>query len=237
MARGWYLQPEAPLAVPLKRPCGLCPRGRINQGLGQTNERLEALGARCGNLSSDDDLELVDCALQLVVDDRVGELVGQLALLERLGEPFLDLALAFGAACAQTPFELLAVRRRGEDRDAAGAAIAYCERAGGLAREQDRPAAARDPLNLRPQRPRAPPLAPRKAYILEERILGELPVELLVRPEVVLAVLLLLGPARAGRRRDGQRQLRNAFEQQPRKGALPLAGRAGDDENGRALTC
>ena len=29
----------------------------------------------------------------------------------------------------------------------------------------------------------------------------------------------------------------DAFQQHPRKGALPLAGRAGDDENGSVLTC
>src|SRR5256886_9001654 len=58
--------------------------------------RLEALGARCGNFSSDDALELVDRAVQLVIDDRVGELAGELALLERLRQALLDLAFAFG---------------------------------------------------------------------------------------------------------------------------------------------
>src|SRR4051795_12638782 len=117
--RGWimawrcYLQLEPPLAAPLER-------GRAG------------LGARRHDLSSDDRLQLVDGSLQPVVDDRVGELVGELALLERLGEPFFDLALAFRATGPQPPLELLAVRRRDEDGHAARNSVANRQRAPGL---------------------------------------------------------------------------------------------------------
>ena len=53
---------------------------------------------RCCELPSHDALQLADRALEVVVDDRVGELAGELPLLERLGDALLDLDLALGAA-------------------------------------------------------------------------------------------------------------------------------------------
>jgi hypothetical protein len=76
-------------------------------------------------------------------------------------------------------------------------------------------------------------LAPRPLDPLEELVVGEAPVELVRADEPVLAPVLLAGAAGARRRRDGELQLRNALEQQPRKRALALAGRAGDDEDRR----
>src|SRR4029078_2664816 len=194
-------------------------------------------GPRGGNFSSDDALELVDRALQLVVDDRIGELTGELALLERLREPLLDLALAFGPARAKSPLELLAVRSRDEDRDAARDAVAHGQGAAGLEPQQDRPPLARDPLDLRPECPRPLVLTPRPLDPLQELVRGEPPVEFFPVDEVVLAAVLLTRPARAGGRGYRQLQLRDAVQQHPREGALPLAGGPGDDEDRRALTC
>src|SRR5436305_3883728 len=131
MVRRCYLQREAPLVVPLKRPCGLLPVRPDKPGR-RASGRLEALGARCGDFSSDDALELVDRAVQLVIDDRVGELAGELALLEGLREALPDLAFAFGTASPQPPLELLAIRSRDEDRDAARDPVAHSQGAAGL---------------------------------------------------------------------------------------------------------
>src|SRR6266516_4346282 len=195
------------------------------------------LGARRGDFPPDNSLELADRAFQIVVDDRVGELAGELALLESLGQPLLDLALAFGSSLSQAFLELLAVRGGDEDRDAAWYPVANGQRTARLELEQDWPSLAGDPLDLRPERPRTPVLAPGPLDPFEELVGRTAALELIGADEVVLAAVLLSRPSLACRRGNGQRHLRNAFEQHPRKGALPLAGGAGDDENGRAFTC
>ena len=94
-----------------------------------------------------------------------------------------------------------------------------------------------DALDLRPQRPCSLVLAPGPFDPLQEFVRGEPAIEFLAADEVVLAAVLLPGPALARRRGHRQLQLGDALEKHLRKGALPLAGGAGDDEDGRAFTC
>src|SRR2546430_898307 len=206
----------------------------------QLRRRLRSsrdLGARRGDFSSDDSLELPDRAFQIVVDDGVGELTGELALLESLGQPLLDLALALGSSRPQAFFELLAVRGGDEDRHASGYPVANGQCSTRLELEQDRSSRAGDPLELRPERSRSLVLAPGPFDPLQELVGRSSALEFIGGDEVVLAAILLSGTPLSRGRGNGQRQLRNTFQQHPGKGALPLAGGAGDDENGRAFTC
>src|ERR671930_2769980 len=114
----------------------------------------------------DDLLELGGRPLEIVVDDEVVELLRELQLLVRERQPLADLAGAFGRAVAQPPLELVEARRRDEDRDAAGNLVADAEGAHGLEVEQRDPAARRDAVELRAERPRA--LAPREVDVLDE---------------------------------------------------------------------
>jgi hypothetical protein len=97
----------------------------------------------------------------------------------------------------------------------------------------------RDPLDLGPQRAGALVLAPRPLDPLEKLVCREQTVELLLASEVVLAPFLLAGPSFAGGHGDRELELWNPLQQHPRQRALPLAGRAGDDEDRRArpATC
>jgi hypothetical protein len=165
----------------------------------------------------------------------VGELPCQLSLLQGLGDPLLDLPPALRAAGTQPALELLLTRRRDEDRDAVGDPVPDGERAAGLQLEQGGLAASRDPVDLRAQRAGALAVAPRPLDPFEEVVGREPAVELFARQEPVVPPVDLARPPLSRRRRNRELELRNALEQQPRQGALPLAGRAGDDEDGRAL--
>ena len=111
------------------------------------------------------------------------------------------------------------------------------ESAAGFELQQNRAAAARDALDLRPERPRSLVFAPGPFDPFQELVRGQPAVELLAADEVILAAVLLPGAPLARRRGHRQLQLRHPLEQHPRQRALPLTGGARDDEDRRALTC
>src|SRR6266516_5555287 len=99
-------------------------------------------------LPADDFLERVQRPAEIVVHDLVVELRLELQLPVGDLEPLVDLPFAFGGAGPQPLLQLVAARRRDEDRHRAGNPVADYERAAGLDLEQ-RPAAAAaagDPL-------------------------------------------------------------------------------------------
>src|SRR5438552_3696837 len=184
---------------------------------------MGAYGTCALQFAADDFLELVQSPLEIVVHDLVVELPFVLKLPLGDLEPLVDLPLALGRAGPEPLLELVAARRRDEDRHRAGDPVAHGERAAGLDLEQRRMAAAGDPLQLRPEGSRAVAFAPRKRHVLEEPVLGEAFVELIVRQEPVVAPVLLAWPAGSRRRRDGKLELRHTLGKPPRKRALALS--------------
>src|SRR5262249_34447936 len=174
IVRGCYLPPrDCPRTgtVPPKRFLGQTPAGSVPPS--ETRRR---------KLSSDDALELGNCAFEVVVDDRIGELAGELALFKRLGGALRNLGLALSASPTQAPLELLAVGGGDEDRDAARHPVADGQCAAGLELQEHRMALLRDPLDLGPQRAGALALSPWPLDPLEELIDREQALELLLAP-------------------------------------------------------
>src|SRR5512132_3758619 len=95
--------------------------------------------ATCGREgAADDALELPQCAVEVVVHDRVLELRLERELPLGDAEPLVDLALALGRARVQALFELLPARSRYEDRHRSRHAVAHGQRAAGFDLEQRR---------------------------------------------------------------------------------------------------
>src|SRR5919204_3026130 len=181
--------------------------------------------------AADDALELVQRPVEVVVDDRVLELRLERELLLRDLEPLVDLALALGRPRPEPFLELFPARGGHEDRHRSWHAVAHGQRAAGLDLEHRRVAVGRDAVELGPERSRAVALTPGKRDPLEEAALLQLPVELPVAQEPVVAAVLLARPTGSRRRRDGERQLRDTLDQPLRQRALALAAGAGDDED------
>src|SRR5262245_10914279 len=155
-----------------------------------------AHGSRRRQLAAHDSLQLGDGAIEVVVDDDVVELPGELELLARDRESLLDLSPALGGAGAQPALELGERRRPHEDRDPARNLLLDCQRPVRLEVEQRHPALAVNALDLAAQR--ADALAPRVVHVLDEgSLLHELR-ELPVRDEPVLAAVALARAPLAG---------------------------------------
>ena len=67
--------------------------------------------------------------------------------------------------------------------------------------------------------------------MLEEVVGREAAVEFLLGEEPVVAAVLLARPARAGRRRDRELELRHSLHEEPCECALSLPRGAGNDED------
>src|SRR5437763_7384995 len=83
----------------------------------------------CGpQLGADDSLELVQCALEVVVDDRVLELGLERELPLGDLQPFVDLTLALRGPVAEPALEFLSARRGHKDDNAVGNPVTNRER-------------------------------------------------------------------------------------------------------------
>src|SRR5262245_21833763 len=182
--------------------------------------------------TADDSLELGHGPLAVVVDDGVVELRRERELALGDVEPLVDLALALRRPQAEPPLALLPARGGDEDRDRRRNAVANRERPAGLDLKHGRAAVGDDAIELRPERSRAAARPPRQLDPLQEVALLELPVELVVAQEPVVAAVLLARAHRAGRRGDGELELAGkAFDQQLCERALALARRPRQDED------
>src|SRR5262245_11688287 len=182
---------------------------------------------------ADDLLELGDRPLAVVVHDRVVELRRERELALGDVEPLVDFALALRCAQPEAPLALLAAGRGHEDRDGGRYAIPDRQRTIRLDLEHRRAPLDSDALELLPERSRAVTLAPRQLHPLQEATLLQLPGEVLVAQEPVVATVLLARSHRARGRRNRQLELvGEAFDQELRERTLALSRRSRQDEDG-----